>query len=114
MKLLFFRQNLFLNAVFFLVRLTPLIAIDPFSSNTAFSKDLSKDKITLTFKVNDIFETGKWRIESFNENYKSYSESNWRGGRTLELNLIYRFNQKKKQSRNSDDYNDYSEGGFGA
>ena len=83
-------------------------------SNTAFSKDLSKDKITLTFKVNDIFETGKWRIESFNENYRSYSESNWRGGRTLELNLIYRFNQKKKQSRNSGDYNDYSEGGFGA
>ena len=82
-------------------------------SNTAFSKDLSKDKITLTFKVNDIFETGKWRIESFNENYKSYSESNWRGGRTLELNLIYRFNQKKKQSRNSGDYNDYNEGGFG-
>ena len=82
-------------------------------SNTAFSKDLSKDKITLTFKVNDIFETGKWRIESFNENYKSYSESNWRGGRTLELNLIYRFNQKKKQSRNSGGYNDYNEGGFG-
>ena len=70
-------------------------------SNTAFSKDLLKDKITLTFKVNDIFETGKWRIESFNENYRSYSESNWRGGRTLELNLIYRFNQKKKESRNS-------------
>ena len=83
-------------------------------SNTAFSKDLLKDKITLTFKVNDIFETGKWRIESFNENYRSYSESNWRGGRTLELNLIYRFNQKKKQNRNSGDYNDYSEGGFGA
>ena len=82
-------------------------------SNTAFSKDLLKDKITVTFKANDIFETGKWRIESFNENYKSYSESNWRGGRTLELNLIYRFNQKKKESRNSGDYNDYSEGGFG-
>ena len=82
-------------------------------SNTAFSKDLLKDKITLSFKVNDIFETGKWRIESFNENYRSYSESNWRGGRTLELNLIYRFNQKKKESRNSGDYNDYSEGGFG-
>lgn len=82
-------------------------------SNTAFSKDLLKDKVTLTFKVNDIFETGKWRIESFNENYRSYSESNWRGGRTLELNLIYRFNQKKKETRNTGDYNDYSEGGFG-
>ena len=28
----------------------------------------------MTFKINDIFETQKWRIESFNENYKSYSE----------------------------------------
>ena len=42
-------------------------------SNTAFSKELEKDKITLTFKVNDIFETGKWRIESFNENYQRKS-----------------------------------------
>ena len=33
------------------------------SSNTALSKDLMKDKLTLTFKINDIFETQKWRIE---------------------------------------------------
>ena len=84
------------------------------STNTAFSKDLLKDKITLTFKVNDIFETGKWRIESFNESYKSYSESNWRGGRSFELNLIYRFNQKKNQKKQEPSYEDYEGEGFGS
>lgn len=84
------------------------------SSNTAFSKDLMKDKLTLTFKINDIFETQKWRIESFNENYRSYSESSWRGGRNFELNLIYRFNQKKGDRQRPSNYQDYGEGGFGA
>ena len=84
------------------------------SSNTALSKDLMKDKLTLTFKINDIFETQKWRIESFNENYKSYSESSWRGGRNFELNLIYRFNQKKDNRQRPSNYQDYGEGGFGA
>lgn len=84
------------------------------SSNTALSKDLMKDKLTLTFKVNDIFETQKWRIESFNENYRSYSESSWRGGRNFELNLIYRFNQKKSDRKRSNNYENYGESGFGA
>ena len=84
------------------------------SSNTALSKDLMKDKLTLTFKVNDIFETQKWRIESFNENYRSYSESSWRGGRNFELNLIFRFNQKKNDRKRSNNYENYGEGGFGA
>ena len=84
------------------------------SSNTALSKDLMKDKLTLTFKVNDIFETQKWRIESFNENYRSYSESSWRGGRNFELNLIFRFNQKKSDRKRSNNYENYGEGGFGA
>ena len=82
-------------------------------SNTALSKDLFKDKVTLTFKVNDIFETGKWRIESFNQNYRSYSESNWRGGRSFELNLIYRFNQKKNERRRQQNYEEYEGEGFG-
>ena len=83
------------------------------SSNTALSKDLMKDKLTLTFKINDIFETQKWRIESFNENYRSYSESSWRGGRNFELNLIYRFNQKKDDRQRPSNYQNYEEGGFG-
>ena len=63
--------------------------------------------------MNDILETGKWRIESFNENYKSYSESNWRGGRSFELNLIYRFNQKKNERRRQQNYQEYEGEGFG-
>lgn len=83
------------------------------NTNTAFSKDIIGDKMTLTFKINDIFETGKWRLETFNETYKNYSESSWRGGRNLSLNLIYRFNQKKSQTDNRPSYEDYEGEGFG-
>ena len=34
------------------------------STNTALSKDVFGDKMTLTFKINDIFETQKWRLET--------------------------------------------------
>ena len=83
------------------------------NTNTAFSKDIIGDKMTLTFKINDIFETGKWRLETFNETYKNYSESSWRGGRNLSLSLIYRFNQKKSQTDNRPSYEDYEGEGFG-
>ena len=83
------------------------------STNTAFSKDVFGDKMTLTFKINDIFETGKWRLETFNETYKNYTESSWRGGRSFSLSLIYRFNQKKSQTDNRPSYEDYEGEGFG-
>ena len=82
------------------------------STNTAFSKDIFGDKMTLTFKINDIFETQKWRLETLSETYKTYSESSWRGGRNFNLSLIYRFNQKKSQSNNRPSYEDYGGEGF--
>ena len=82
------------------------------STNTAFSKDIFGDKMTLTFKINDIFETQKWRLETLSETYKTYSESSWRGGRNFNLSLIYRFNQKKSQSNNRPGYEDYGGEGF--
>ena len=82
------------------------------STNTAFSKDIFGDKMTLTFKINDIFETQKWRLETLSETYKTYSESSWRGGRNFNLSLIYRFNQKKNQSNNKPSYEDYGGEGF--
>ena len=82
------------------------------STNTAFSKDIFFDKMTLTFKINDIFETQKWRLETLSETYKTYSESSWRGGRNFNLSLIYRFNQKKSQSNNRPGYEDYGGEGF--
>ena len=82
------------------------------STNTAFSKDIFGEKMTLTFKINDIFETQKWRLETLSETYKTYSESSWRGGRNFNLSLIYRFNQKKSQSNNRPGYEDYGGEGF--
>ena len=82
------------------------------STNTAFSKDIFGDKMTLTFKINDIFETQKWRLETLSETYKTYSESSWRGGRNFNLSLIYRFNQKKSKSNNRPGYEDYGGEGF--
>ena len=83
------------------------------STNTAFSKDIYEDKMTLTFKINDLFETQKWRLETFGQTYKNYTESSWRGGRNFNLSLIYRFNQKKKQGNNRPSYQDYGGEGFG-
>ena len=83
------------------------------STNTAFSKDILNEKITLTFQINDIFDTQKWRFETLSETFKTYSEQSWRGGRSFSLNLIYRFNQKKGQNRRSPNYEDYGGEGFG-
>ena len=83
------------------------------STNTAFSKDVFGDKMTLTFKIDDIFETQNWRLETFNETYKNYTESSWRGGRSFSFGLIYRFNQKKSQTNNRPSYEDYDGESFG-
>jgi len=83
------------------------------STNTAFSKDILNEKITLTFQINDIFDTQKWRLETLSETFKTYSEQSWRGGRSFSLNLIYRFNQKKGQNRRSPNYEDFGGEGFG-
>ena len=83
------------------------------STNTAFSKDILNEKITLTFQINDIFDTQKWRFETLSATFKTYSEQSWRGGRSFSLNLIYRFNQKKGQNKRSPNYEDYGGEGFG-
>ena len=83
------------------------------STNTAFSKDILNEKITLTFQINDIFDTQKWRLETLSETFKTYSEQSWRGGRSFSLNLIYRFNQKKGQNTRSPNYEDFGGEGFG-
>ena len=71
-----------------------------------FQNDLKQE-------INDIFETQKWRLETFSETYKNYTESSWRGGRNFTISLIYRFNQKKTQTNNRPSYEDYGGEGFG-
>lgn len=66
------------------------------SSNLAFSKDLIKDKATLSLNVRDLFNSRKRRSETRTENVFSYSEFQWRQ-RQINLSFLYRFNQKKNQ-----------------
>jgi outer membrane receptor protein involved in Fe transport len=62
------------------------------------SKDLMKKKATLTFNMRDLFNTRKWRNETFGDNF--YMESEYqRRPRQASLSFNYRINQKKQRQR---------------
>ncbi len=81
------------------------------SINLAFSKDILKDKGTLSLNVSDLLNSRK-RISNsrISASTTRYSEFQWRE-RQIRLNFTYRLNQKKKRSpqRNNNGGND---GGF--
>jgi outer membrane receptor protein involved in Fe transport len=83
-----------------------------FSADLAFSKDLFKDKASIAFNVNDVFNSRIRRSESFTDTFFSEGEFQWRE-RTFNLSFTYRFNQKKKPQRNGRQNFD-DEGGFSA
>ena len=74
-----------------------------FSSNMAFSKDLFKEKASITFSINDLFNTQRRNLESTTPTFYSDSYYRWRV-RSFNLSFTYRFNQKKKVAQR---------GGFG-
>lgn len=74
-----------------------------FSSNMAFSKDLFKEKASISFNINDLFNTQRRNLESTTPTFYSDSVYRWRV-RSYNLSFTYRFNQKKKRSQG---------GGFG-
>ena len=63
------------------------------STNLAFSKDVIKDKATLSLNVSDLFNSRKRRSDVRTENVATYSEFQWRE-RQITLSFLYRFNQK--------------------
>ena len=69
-----------------------------FSIDLAFSKELFKDKATLTLNIRDLLDQRGWRNETFNENFYNDFEFRW-SQRSATLNLTYRFNQKKNHNR---------------
>jgi outer membrane receptor protein involved in Fe transport len=69
-----------------------------FSSNMAFSKDLFKEKASLTFSINDLFNTQRRNLESTTPTFYSDSYYRWRV-RSYNLSFTYRFNQKKKDAQ---------------
>lgn len=70
-----------------------------FSMNIAASKDLFKEKATISLNVSDVFNSRQRRSNSFVPgSFEQYSEFQWRE-RQVRLSFIYRFNQKKKRGR---------------
>lgn len=65
-----------------------------FTANLAFSKNLFKNKATLTFGINDLFNSNVGKSTVSATTFSSYSEYQWRI-RTFNLSFTYRFKQKK-------------------
>ncbi|GGF10521.1 TonB-dependent receptor domain-containing protein [Flavobacterium limi] len=62
--------------------------------NTAFSKDVLKDKATIALNVSDLFNSRKMKNETNLSSVNSYSEFQWRK-RQINLSFTYRLNMKK-------------------
>lgn len=69
------------------------------SMNLAFSKDIMKEKATLSFNVSDLFNSRKRIFETNLPNVESYNEMQWRV-RAFTLSFTYRFNQAKNNKNN--------------
>ena len=65
-----------------------------FAMNLAFSKDVLKDKATIALNVNDVFNSRKRKMLTFNEDLTAYTEMQWRK-RQVTLSFTYRFNKQK-------------------
>ncbi|WP_136667963.1 outer membrane beta-barrel family protein [Flavobacterium sp. H122] len=67
-----------------------------FAANLAFSKDVLKDMGTISFNVNDVFNSRK-RIQDMQlPSVNSHSEMQWRR-RAFTLSFTYRFNKTKNE-----------------
>lgn len=83
------------------------------SANLAFSKDILKDKATISLNVNDVFNSRKRINETHLASLNSYSEQQWRQ-RQINLSFTYRFNKvktndkdKKPKGNQQDDGGDF-------
>ena len=82
------------------------------AANLAFSKDILKDKASLTLNINDVFNSRK-RISQTNiASLNSYNEMQMRI-RQINLTFLYRFNKQKtpKEKQNKKNQSDDNEGG---
>lgn len=86
--------------------------LDQFAMNTAFSKDILKDKATIAFNISDIFNTRIMRSYTYLQNdttlesQQSYGEMQFRK-RQFNLSFTYRFNKAKgEREKNTQPKND--------
>jgi len=64
--------------------------------NLGWSKDLLKDRATLTLSVRDLFNTRYRRNFATGENFERFSQFQWRE-RQITLDFTYRLNQQKQR-----------------
>ncbi|RYJ40901.1 TonB-dependent receptor [Flavobacterium anhuiense] len=77
-----------------------------FGMNTAFSKDVMKDKGTIAFNISDVFNSRKMRSYTYLDDVNSYSEFQFRK-RQFNLSFTYRFNKpKSERDKNAQPRND--------
>ncbi|MBF4465372.1 outer membrane beta-barrel family protein [Flavobacterium sp. LC2016-12] len=88
-----------------------------FGMNTAFSKDVMKDKGTIAFNISDIFNSRIMRSYTYlendttNESQTSYGEMQFRK-RQFNLSFTYRFNKpKNEREKNAQPRNEGDGGG---
>ncbi|KFF16929.1 outer membrane beta-barrel family protein [Flavobacterium hydatis] len=81
-----------------------------FGMNTAFSKDILKDKATVAFNISDIFNSRIMRSYTYLEDQTSYSEMQFRK-RQFNLSFTYRFNKPKNEREKQGPKNEGGEGG---
>ncbi|PJJ08508.1 outer membrane receptor for ferrienterochelin and colicin [Flavobacterium sp. 1] len=87
-------------------------SLDQFSMNTAFSKDVMKDKGTIAFNISDIFNTRIMRSYTYftdevahHPTQTSYGEMQFRK-RQFNLSFTYRFNKAKGEKEKNQPKNE--------
>lgn len=81
-----------------------------FNMNLGFSKDVLKDKGTIAFNVQDVFNSRKWISETNLPGLNSKSEMQWRV-RSFNLSFTYRFNKQKNERERERQPRNNEEGG---
>ncbi len=82
------------------------------SMNLAFSKDVLKDKASISLNVSDVFNSRKRIMETNIPNVvNSYSEMQWRV-RQVMVTFTYRFNKQKNEKERQPKREDNGEGDF--
>ena len=83
-----------------------------FAANLALSKDVLKDKGTLSFNISDVFNSRKRITENYLQGVvSSYSEMQWRQ-RQFSLSFTYRFNKAKNERERPRPNQNDNEGDF--
>ncbi len=69
------------------------------SVDFGISKDVMQKNGTVSMNIQDLFNTRKYRGETFTDTFSSISEFQWRRGPTLTLSFTYRLNQAQERQR---------------